>query len=158
MGGESLCCQNLSRRSKGPSPFDRAIVLGWYDGPTEGLVRCGACGRNYWFEMLDSVDEDRGIRLYSLAPLPADTMDRLVEVLSPFMTPSSPLWAPLWKFPTEDDRLAVERAIDELMARAAAPVLAITSAGLLDEIGDVKAIPANEAGAVHDWVSWMGLA
>jgi hypothetical protein len=158
MNGEGLCCRDLSRLSKGPSPFDRAIVLGWYDGPTEGLVRCGACGRNHRFELLDSVDEDRGVRLYSLAPVPADTMDRLVEALAPFMTPSWPMWAPLWKFPTEVDRIAVDRAVDELIARADAPEFVVTTTGLLDEIDEIKAAPANAAGDVHDWVSWMGLA
>jgi hypothetical protein len=148
MCGESPCCRDLSRPSKGPSPFDRALVLGWYDGPAEGLVRCGACGRVYRFELLDSVDEDRGIRLYSLAPVPTDTMDRLVDVLSPFMTPSWPMWAPLWKFPAEDDRIAVERAVDELMAKAAAPEFVITTTGLLDEIADVKAVTAADAGPV----------
>jgi hypothetical protein len=157
MNGEAPCCRELVRSSKGASPFDRAIVLGWYDGPTEGLVRCGVCHRVYRFEMLDSVDEDRGIRVYNLAPLPADSMDLLVEALSPYATPSWPMWAPLWKFPTEDDRSAVDRAVDDLMARAKRPEFVVTTTGLLDEIGDVRSISATEAGQVHDWVSWMGL-
>ena len=148
MSGKSRCCRDLSRPSKGPSPFDRVIALGWYDGPTEGLVRCGACARVYRFDLLDSVDEDRGIRLYSLAPVPTDTMDRLVDVLSPFMTPSWPMWAPLWKFPAEDDRIAVERAVNELMAKVAAPEFVIETAGLLDEIDSVKAAPAADPAPV----------
>jgi hypothetical protein len=158
MNGEGRCCRELSRTSTGRSPFDRAIVLGWYDGPTEGLVRCGTCGRIHRFERLDSVDEDRGVRLYSLAPLPADTMDRLVDMLAPFLPPSWPIWAPLWKFPTEDDRIAVDRAVDELMARTAAPECVIATTGLLDPISETKAVPANGAGQIHDWLSWMGLA
>jgi hypothetical protein len=148
MSGESRCCRDSSRPSKGPSPFDRVIALGWYDGPTEGLVRCGACGRTYRFDLLDSVDEDLGIRLYSIAPVPADTMDRLVDVLSAFMTPSWPMWAPLWKFPSDDDRIAVERTVDELMAKAAAPEFVIETAGLLDEIDAVKAAQAANAAPV----------
>jgi hypothetical protein len=148
MSRKSRCCRDLNRLSKGPSPFDRVIALGWYDGPTEGLVRCGDCARVYRFDLLDSVDEDRGIRLYSLAPVPADTMDRLVDVLAPFMTPSWPMWAPLWKFPTEDDRIAVERAVDELMAKAAAPEFVIETAGLLDEIHAVHAAPTADAAPV----------
>ena len=97
--------------------------------------------RNYRFEWLDKMDEDHRIRLYGLASLPPGTMDRVVELLSPFMTPTWPTWAPLWKFPTEDDRLAVEQAVDELIACAAAPEFAISTAGLLDEIGDVVAQP-----------------
>jgi hypothetical protein len=148
MSWKSRCCRDLSRPSKGPSPFDRVIALGWYDGPTEGPVRCGACGQVYRFDLLDSVDADREIRLYSVAPVPADTMDRLVDVLSPFMTPSWPMWAPLRKFPSEDDRIAVERAVDELMSKAAAREFVIETAGLLDEIDDVKAAPTADAAPV----------
>jgi hypothetical protein len=158
MNGEGRCCRDLIRLSKGLSPFDRAIVLGWYDGPTEGLVRCGTCGRSHRFELLDSVDEDRGVRLYRLAPVPADTMDRLDDALARFMAPSWPMWVPLWKFPTEDDHIAVDRAVDELMARAAAPEFVIATSDLLDEIVEIKAVPASATGEVHDWISWMGLA
>jgi hypothetical protein len=157
MSAEARCCRELTLSAKGPSPFDRAIVLGWYDGPTEGLVRCGACKRVYRFALLDSVDEDRGIRIYSFASLPADSMDGLVGLLSRYMTPSWPMWVPLWQFPTETDRITVDRAVDELIARAEAPEFIVTTPALLGEIGDVKAISAGEAGQVHDWVSWMGL-
>ncbi len=148
MSGKSRCCRDLNRPSNGPSPFDRVIALDWYDGPTEGLVRCGECGQVYRFDLLDSVDEDRGIRIYGLAPGLADTMDRLVDVLSPFMRPSWPMWAPLWKFSSEDDRIAVERAVDDLMAKAAARDFVIETTGLLDEIDAVKAAPAADAAPI----------
>ena len=63
---------------------------------------------------------------------------------------------PLWKFPTEEDRVAVERDVNELMARAGAPEIAIATSGLLDEIEETRVIPANEVGPVHDWASGMG--
>ena len=157
MTGQTLCCRELTRILKGASPFDRAVVLGWYDGPTDGLVRCVACKRVYRFELLDSVDEDRGIRLYSLAPLPAESWDRLVDLLSPYTTPSWPMWVPLWKFPTEDDRAAVDRAVDDLIAQAKSPEFVVTTPGLLEEIDESKAVSASEAGQINDWVSWMGL-
>jgi hypothetical protein len=115
------------------------------------------CSRVYRFMMVDSVDEDRGVRIYSFAPAPADAMDRLEEVLSPFMTPSWPMWVPLWRFPTETDRISVDGAVGALIARADAPEFVLTTSGLLDEIGDVKAISASEGDQVRDWVSWMGL-
>jgi hypothetical protein len=119
-------------------------------------VRCGGCGRVYRFELLQSVDEDRGVRLYSLAPVPEEAMGRLVDALSPYATPSWPMWAPLWTFPTERERIAVEKVVDALMSEADAPQFAIATPGLLDRIEDARAIPANGAGAVHDWVTWMG--
>ncbi len=142
MSREALCRCELARSSKEPSPFDRAIVLGWYDGPSDGLIRCGACKRIFRFELLDSVDEDREIQIYSLAQLPADSMDRLVNALSPFMKPYWPMWAPLWKFPTEDDRIRVDRAVDDLIARACSPEVVVMTSGLLDEILDLKPVSA----------------
>ncbi len=157
MSEEPLCCRELAQTSRRSPPFDRAIVLGWYDGPTDGLVRCGACHRVYPFDMLDAVDEDRGIRVYRLAPLPTDSMARLIEVLSRFKAPSWPMWAPLWKFPTEADRVTADRAVNDLMAKADSPELVVTTTGLLNEILDVKVLSASDTGQVRDWVSWMEL-
>jgi hypothetical protein len=148
MSGEVLCCRELAGSSKRPSPFDRAVVLGWYDGPTDGLVRCGVCKRVYRFEMLDAVNEDDRIRGYSLAPLPTDSMDRFVDALSPFMKPHWPMWAPIWKFPTEDDRIRVDRAVDDLIAKACRPEFVVVTSGLLDEILDVKPVSVRSLGAL----------
>jgi hypothetical protein len=158
MKQESRCCRSLSQFPKGPSPFDRAIVLGWYDGPIEGFVRCSSCNRIFRFVMLDSLDEDREIRIYSLAPVANDSWDRLVTALSPFMAPNWPMWTPLWKFPTEADRIAVDRVVDELIAQADPPEYVVIAPGLLDEFHKAKPVSSIEAQHVHDWVSWMGLA
>ncbi|MGP0069240.1 MAG: hypothetical protein ACLQGP_37275 [Isosphaeraceae bacterium] len=157
MTGPALCCRELIGNPKVASPFDRVIVLGWYDGPTEGLVWCAACNRVYRFEMLDSVDEVRGIRVHSLSPMPAESMDRLVATLSAYMTPSWPMWAPIWKFPSKDARFIVDRAVDGLLAEAKAPEFVVTRPGLLEEIGEIRAISSVEIGQIDDWVSWMGM-
>ena len=106
--------------------------------------------------MLDSVDEDRGTRVYSLVSLPADSLEILVECSLLDMTPSWPIWAPLWKFPTEEDRLAVERVVDDLMTGGKTTEFVVTTTGLLDEFDDVKSVLASEAGDVHHGVSWLG--
>jgi hypothetical protein len=108
--------------------------------------------------MLDSLDEDRGIRIYSLAPVANDSWDRLVTALSPFMAPNWPMWAPRWDFPTEADRIAVERVVDDLIAQAGPPEFVVIAPGLLDEFYKAKPVSSIEAQHVHDWVSWMGLA
>jgi hypothetical protein len=148
----------MSQFPKGLSPFDRAIMLGWHDGPTEGLVRCSTCNRIFRFVMLDSLDEDREIRIYSLAPLARDSWERLIIALSPFMAPIWPMWVPRWKFPSEADRIAVERVIDDLFTQADHPDFVVVTPALLDEIHEAKLMSSSEAPQVHDWVSWMGLA
>lgn len=156
MNEEALCCRDLARASRRSSPFDRAIVLGWYDGPTEGLVRCGACNRVYRFEMLDSVDEDRGIRVYSLAPLPADSMDLLVEASLLTQRRRGRCGHRSGSSPRKKTApLSIEPLTN--CCASPAPEIVMTTPGLLDEIGDFKSISASETRDVHDWVSWMGL-
>ena len=108
--------------------------------------------------MLDSVpNEDQEIRIYSLALLENDSWDRLIIALSPFMAPIWPMWVPVWEFPSEEDRLVVERVVDELFAQADAPEFVVITPGLLDEIEAIP-ISSSEALKVQDWVSWVGSA
>jgi hypothetical protein len=134
MSEEFRCCSGLPLYAKEPSPFDRAIALGYYDGPTQGLVRCGHCNRVFRFVTVDSVHEDESIRIYSLAPLSNDSWERLVIALLPYMEPIWPMWVPLWAFPSETDRIAVEQIVDELIAQAAGPEIVIATPHLLNEI------------------------
>jgi len=108
--------------------------------------------------MLDSLDEDREIRIYSLAPLANDSWERLIMALSPFMAPIWPMWVPRWKFPSEADRIAVDRVVDDLFTQADHPEFVVVTPGLLDEIHEAKLISSSEALQVHDWVTWVGLA
>lgn len=108
--------------------------------------------------MLDSLDEDREIRIYSLAPLASESWERLETALSPFMAPNWPMWVPVWKFPSDEDRIAVERVVDEVIGRADAPEFVVMTPGILDEIHEAKPISSIEVHHVHDWVSWMGWA
>jgi hypothetical protein len=99
--------------------------------------------------MLDSLDEDREIRIYSLASLANDSWERLIIALSPFMTPIWPTWVPRWEFPSEADRIAIKRIVDELLAQADAPEFVVITPGLLDEI-EAKPISSSEALEVQD--------
>jgi hypothetical protein len=59
------CCQQLDGASD--SPFE-LLTLGFYDGPTAGLVRCRVCALAYHFEML-TWDRHREVRIYGLTPI-----------------------------------------------------------------------------------------
>src|SRR5271166_1320964 len=88
MSDESPCWENTTHPLPERSPFDQVLILGWYDGPEEGLIRCGKCKRVYLFKSLDFVNEDEGLRLFGLAPLPADSIDRAVQALFQYMSQS----------------------------------------------------------------------
>lgn len=64
-----LCCRHIIGEVRDiPSPFDRLVATGYYDGPTDGLVECGTCGRLYAFEKIDW-DDGQNLRIFSLAPV-----------------------------------------------------------------------------------------
>jgi hypothetical protein len=68
------------------------------------------------------------------------------------------MWVPRWKFPSEADRIAVDRVVEDLFAQADDPEFVVVTPGLLDEIHEAKSISSSVAMNVHDWVSWVGSA
>ena len=154
MNDEICCWEHTSHPQPENSPFDQVLVLGWYDGPEDGLIRCGRCRRVYHFKFLGFVDEEQGIRLLGLAPLPADSIDRVVRALSPYMSPKWPTWMPLWQFPTDSERQAVDSLIDGILAQAGSTTLVITASNPAEKIHQAKRVSAQEATRVFDWVSW----
>ena len=154
MNKEIRCWEHASHPQPEPSPFDQVLVLGWYDGPEEGLIRCGRCMRVYHFKFLGFADEEQGIRLLGLAPVPDDSIDRVVQALSPYMSPRWPTWLPLWQFPTEHERQQVDSLIDGILAQAGTTTLVITASNPAETIYQARRVTAQEASRVVDWVSW----
>ncbi len=95
-----LCCQKLTEFCPSPSPFSEQIVLSWYDGPLEGITRCGECSREYYFRDL-AEDEDAGLRIYGLFDLSAGTLERVKKIL--------PRKYPIWEF----DSVSAKQTADE---------------------------------------------
>src|SRR4051812_4103582 len=79
-----------------PSPFSRLLALGYYDGPTDGFLLDERGGQAFHFEMLDS-DEEDNLRIYRLAPVPAEAVRALIEALTRFEPPRVPSWVPGWR-------------------------------------------------------------
>jgi hypothetical protein len=155
MSGGPETCRHLSHADPEPSPFDRILILGWYDGPEEGLAHCGACDRDYLFKAVGFINEDSGVRLYRLSELPENAMQTVVEALSPYMQPRWPLWAPLWNFPSDSIRAGVDDLIDRVLS-SAGPVCAVIVASELDkEILLARAVSPREASQVEDWGLWI---
>jgi hypothetical protein len=154
---EAQCWEDVNHPRPEPSPFDQVLILGWHDGPQEGFVRCSNCKRFYHFKYLDSVDEDEGIRLFALAPLPADSIQRMTKALAPYMKPGWSMWVPIWRFPTDEDRQRADSLVDEILAGAGPPRLVISTSDMARQIQGAKLISAEDVGQVNDWVSWSQL-
>jgi hypothetical protein len=100
------------------------------------------------------VDEDEGIRLFALAPLPADSIERMTEAFSPYMKPGWPMWVPIWRFPTDEERQRLDSLVDEILATAGPPRLVVSTSDLARQIQGAKLVSAQDASHVNDWLSW----
>jgi hypothetical protein len=100
-------------------PVTRVLILGYYDGATDGVLQFGD-GAEYRFDMTDEERNPDGLnkRTFDLRPLRTGSLDRIAAALAPYHPVRWPVWAPLWTFPTDADRLALERVVDEVLAEA----------------------------------------
>jgi hypothetical protein len=118
-----------------PSPVTHVIGLGFYDGVTNGVLKT-ADGSVYAFDLIDEQYNAEGLdrRTFDLAPLPTTAFDALVGILEPHLSPRWPCWVPLWKFPSEEIRLAAEAQIDHVLAAVGAPAWRVTSDDLVSTV------------------------
>lgn len=97
------CCLDLEKQFDIPisSPFSQMIVLGWFDGPTDGLVICGSCGRSYKFAVLASDggsydfsawDEGHELTIFGLSEFTKEQFDIVFSALADGRTPTWPIW------------------------------------------------------------------
>jgi hypothetical protein len=129
-----------------PSPIMRVIALDWYDGPTSGVLQLGDAGPVYRFAMLDEhqLPADTEVRVYGLYPLPPGAFERLAGAISSHMTPRWPVWVPLWQFPADEARQAVENLTDGILKQAG-PLTWVVMGDLGG--GPVRALPVRAARA-----------
>ncbi len=129
-----------------PSPFSRIIALGYYDGPTSGILEGGTAGPAYKFVMLDGDD----LRIYSLAPLPPGSLENLVQLLTPYQQPRWPLWCPRWSFPSEALRAEVEAETDRILGLAGPVEWVVAAEDLLHEIVAARSLrPGSSVAAAQ---------
>lgn len=126
------------------SPFDRMLVTGYYDGPTDGFVECRQCARVYGFRKL-AWDRDQDVRIYALLPIDEDFERVGQDLLGRSASAKQVQVVP---------PLASEQAqrLENLMSRPAAAIIAATNLrrGLLV----MKLLPDGDL-RERDWFSWL---
>jgi hypothetical protein len=157
MDGSPRCCRGLPGSGRVKSPFARVIALGYYDGPTSGLVQCAECERAYRFDLL-GWDEGQDVRIYGLAPLPATSFDRLVDALSRYQAPGWPVWVPLWQFPSGSDREALDGLTRQIIDAAAPTEFAIATEDIAGAILGGKAVTPEDVARIKGWFSFLDIA
>jgi hypothetical protein len=94
----------------------RILILGFYDGPTNGVIQFGDGGPVFEFKWVD--EDASAARTFSLARLPSGALDRLTATIAPHIEPTWPVWFPVWRFASKEVQLAVEAVVDAVLADA----------------------------------------
>jgi hypothetical protein len=132
-----------------PSPAQKILALGYYDGPTEGLLQCDS-GRVYRFEILAWDSETQDVRVFSLAPIPPAAFDQLAELFARREKPRWPVWIPSW---CEDQNKETDAVLKE-----AGPVeWVMATDDLMGTILAAKRARPEDVRAVADWRSFLRL-
>ena len=128
-----------------PSPVSRVLILGFYDGATDGVLQLGDGGPVYRFDLCDEEHNPEGCdtRSYILRPLADDALDRLTAILAEYHEPKWPAWLPVWQFPTPQIQADVTARVDAILA-AGEPEWVITTTDTV-EFTNFEAHPAVTA-------------
>ena len=155
------CCAMLPNSSRSDSPFDQVIALGYCDGPSEGFLHCGGCGREFHFRLLDRLEESPGedeTRIFGLSGLPGGTIASFSTAMEPFGRPEGPFWVPKWSFPSEEIRQQMDGMVDRLYSLAGPIELVFASSDwLTGEIIASRSISSGEMIDGRDWFSDLEL-
>jgi hypothetical protein len=127
------------------------IVLGFYDGPTAGIVECALSHRVYRFEMLDWDDEQR-VRIFRLAEMPPETVAECVAVFAP-QQPKWPIWVPGAASGPEVGQVAANQQLETILASAKPPCLLAAWIGFGEDVLAARRLPPAELADAPDWFS-----
>jgi hypothetical protein len=157
MSEQQLSGDVLHVGSSYASPFTKVLALGYYDGPTEGVLQCGQDGPVYKFQLLAWDEETQDLRIFGLAPLPATAMGQLADAYARYQTPCWPVWVPSWQ-------AEMAQQADLVLQQAGSIEWIIATIDLLGEIlvartvtGPEFARIANSLVARREWFTFLGL-
>lgn len=132
------------------SPVRQVLALGYYDGPTEGVLQCGH-GETYRFELLAWEPETQDVRVFGLSPLPSLGWDRLTALCAAHESSRWPVWVVGWHD-------GLHQPIQDILRLAGPVEWVLATEDLQGEILRVKAIRPEEVARITNWGSFLGLA
>jgi len=100
--------------------IDQVVALHWQDGPMEGVVRMATPKCEFSFDLFAERYNPDGLddRLFSLRHIPDGSVTRILMSIQGLGRPSSTVWAPIWRFPTESMRSQADNIIDQILKSA----------------------------------------
>lgn len=128
---------------------ERMIVLGYYDGPTQGLVRLQG-GDTYRFEAVAfDIESDR--RVLKLWALSSASFEHMAQVLTNALGEARwPIWVPHWNFRSDVERLRIEREVEQISPRDHLIAVALCD-DTVEFCVKMKDINDHRAAEVTDW-------
>ena len=118
------------------SIFSKALFIGWYDGPTSGVVKQLFDSTSFKLDILAwGPGEER--RIFALSPLANSDFEAVVTLLSRNQAPKWPQWFPKW--PRELNELnSLNSELDGILNRAGNPELVIETDGMFKTASSLK--------------------
>jgi hypothetical protein len=139
---------NTDRRDI-PSPFSGVVSIGYYDGPTDGLLWSASTDGLFKFCLLDW-DDGQDRRVYGISHAQGITLDDAIRVLS---RGAAPTW-PVWLVPGPLDAAATDFL--QRLARVGRPVALIVTLDLLGPINLWRDVAADTVFQKKDWLTPLG--
>jgi hypothetical protein len=146
------CCEQLAGAGRVPSPFKRIIGFGWYGGLTGGVLQCGVCQSEYKFRLV-ARDRNLGENIYSLAALPAGSLDDITVACRELGEPSWPVWVPAPNFATPEAESRTSAAVDELRNKMGPEKLYLVMSRLYDSVLAATQAEKDPLPRVVEWFS-----
>lgn len=123
-----------------PSPVVRVIALGFYDGPTEGVLQT-ADGAAYRFDLIGEEHNPDGLddRTFALRPLSSGAFEEVAELVG---GSAAAVVVPRWPVAGPDRQADIDRRLDALLASARPSAWELRCRELT---GMVTVVPADSA-------------
>jgi hypothetical protein len=132
-----------------PPPAQKILALGYYDGPTSGLLKCDD-GRAYRFEIVAWEPETQDLRVFTLASIPTTAFERLVELFARREAPRWPVWVPSWHEGVREETAAILKETGSIE-------WAIATEDLRGDFVAVRRVQPTDIVGVAKWNVFLGL-
>jgi hypothetical protein len=135
----------------------QAIIFDWYDGPRAGVVSLEYPDCEFHCQFLSEQPnaDDLDDRLFRISELPRGSVANILSATRVLGEPTNNVWVPVWQFPSDRDRAAVEAEIERLLTNRRETDIVIWTRDMKEFLGcwhaERNGIPASS------WFTKLGI-
>lgn len=136
---------------------EQAVVFDWNDGPRQGIAALAFPECEFVFELVEERINPNGLddRLFRLRELPVGSVRSVLGLIPQLGELSKPVWIPVWRFASEPEKQATDRAVDSVLAEARGTGLVVLSQDL-ERFGGAWAVGEGQWKQT-DWFGFLGI-